>query len=192
MQAELAPDLVQPLIGYRLWRIGDDGLWSAYVDERWRRGVHTGVCLAGAAHRDAVPGHDCTCGIYAWYGRCRTLSWAATSHLVAGAVSLWGDVELHPFGMRARHAMIVSLVLPRRRGTKQRWIKDVAVDLDVEAVPARCLEAEALRHGSPVPAGMAPGAAATRVGYAVTQHLGASAGSGWRASSMIAQPRSRD
>jgi hypothetical protein len=39
---------------------------------------------------------------------------------------------------------------------------------------------------------MAPGPAATRIGYAVTQRLGAGAGSGWRASSMIAQPRSHD
>ena len=38
-----APDLVQPVIGYRLWRLGDDGLFSPYVEERWERGVQTAV-----------------------------------------------------------------------------------------------------------------------------------------------------
>jgi len=38
----LAPDLVQPVIGYRLWRLGqDDALYSPYVEERWARLIST-------------------------------------------------------------------------------------------------------------------------------------------------------
>jgi hypothetical protein len=190
--AGVAPDLVQPVVGYRLWRLDEDGLCSPYIAERWKRGVHTAVCRAeDAAHDDAVPGHDCTCGIYAWYEPCLILGWAATRHLVAGAVALWGEIELHPFGMRARQAMVVALAVPPWRGTKWRRIMNVARDLDVDAVPARRVKAEALRHGAPVPPGMAPKPRATRVGYAVDQHLGASAGPGWRASSLITSARRR-
>jgi hypothetical protein len=49
---------------------------------------------------------------------------------------------------------------------------DVARDLDVDVAPARRLQTEALRHGAPVPDGMAPTPRATRVGYAVDQRLG--------------------
>jgi hypothetical protein len=167
-RAGLAPDLIQPVVGYRLWRLGTDGLWSPYVEDRWTQGVHTAVCRAQApVHADASPGHDCTCGIYAWYDPCPILGWAATRHLVAGAVALWGEIELHPFGMRARHATVVALVAPPWPRTKRRRLTDVARDLDVDAVPARRLRTEALRHGAPVPEGMAPTPRATLAGYAV-------------------------
>jgi hypothetical protein len=191
--ASPAPDLIQPVVGYRLWRLGRDGLWSPYVEDRWTRGVHTAVCRAQApVHDDAAPGHDCSCGIYAWYEPCVILSWAATRHLVAGAVALWGEIELHPFGMRAGAAIIVALVAPPWRRTKRRRLLDVARELDVDAVPARRLRTEALRHGAPVPAGMAPTPRATRVGYAVEQRLGARAGSGWHGSSLASAARSRE
>jgi hypothetical protein len=188
--AGVAADLIQPVLGYRLWRLGMDALWSPYVEDRWTRGVHTAVCRAQAAvHDDAAPGHDCSCGIYAWYEPCLILGWAATRHLVAGAVALWGEIELHPFGMRAREAMVVALVAPPWHRTKWRRLMDVARDLDVDAVPARRLQTEALRHAAPVPAGMAPTPRGTRVGYAVDQRLGPSAGSGWRTSSLVSPPR---
>ena len=191
--AELvAPDLVDPVVGYRLWRLGDDGLWSPYVEERWGRGVHTAICRAERSdHPAAAPAHDCSCGIHAWYEPCPTLSWAATRHLVAGAVALWGDIELHPFGMRAARGMIVALALPPWHGTKPRRILEVATELEIEAVPARQLEAVALEHGAPVPDGMAPEPRASRAAYAVEQRL-AEAQSGWRPSSLVSRTRSPD
>jgi hypothetical protein len=191
--ASLAPDLIQPVVGYRLWRLGVDGLWSPYVEDRWTPGVHTAVCRAQApGHDDAAPGHDCSCGIYAWYEPCLILGWAATRHLVAGAVALWGEIELHPFGMRAREAMVVALVAPPWHRTKWRRLMDVARDLDVDAGPARRLQTEALRHGALLPDGMAPTPRTTRVGYAVDQGLGARAGSGWRGSSLASPAHSPD
>jgi hypothetical protein len=191
-QLVAAPDLIRPVIGYRLWRLGEDGLWSAYIDERWCRGVHTAVCRAAAgSHKDAAPGRDCTCGIYAWYEPCPTLGWAATRHLVAGAVALWGEIELHPFGMRARDAMVVALVTPPWQRTKWRRLMRVADDLECEAVPVRRLEEAALHHGAALPQDMAPSPRGSRVGYAVEQRLGAPAGSGWRASSLISQTSRR-
>ena len=188
-----APDLVQPVIGYRLWRLGDDdALYSPYVEERWQRGVHTATCRAERAdHDEPAPGPDCSCGLHAWYEPCPTLSWAATRHLVAGAVALWGDIELHPFGMRAERGMVLALALPPWSGTKPRRITELAAMLDVEAVPARRLEAVARRHGAPIPPGLAPEPRASRAAYAVEQRL-ADADSAWRPSSLVSRMRSPD
>jgi hypothetical protein len=189
----LAPDLVQPVIGYRLWRLGDEGLHSPYVDEEWRRGVHTAVCRAERRdHAEPAPAHDCSCGIHAWYEPCPTLSWTATRHLVAGAVALWGDIELHPFGMRAGRGMIVALALPPWSGTKPRRILEVAADLDVDAVPMRHLEPAALAHGAPIPPGMAPAPRASRAEYAVEERLGRPHDGGWGPSSLVSRTRSPD
>lgn len=188
----LAPDLVQAVIGYRLWRLGDDALYSPYVEERWDRGLHAAVCRAERGeHVEPAPAHDCSCGIHAWYEPCPTLSWAATRHLVAGAVAMWGAMELHPFGLRAARGTIVALALPPWSGTKPRRIAEVAAALEVEAVPARRLEAVALEHGAPIPPGMAPEPRASRAALAVEQRLAASEG-GWRPSSLVSRMRGPD
>src|SRR3954452_18303963 len=187
-----APDLVQPVIGYRLWRLGDDALYSPYVEERWGRGVHTAACRAERAdHDEPAPAHDCSCGLHAWYEPCPTLSWAATRHLVAGAVALWGEIELHPFGMRAERGMVLALALPPWSGTKPRRITELAAMLDIEAVPAPRLDAVALEQGGPIPPGLAPEPRASRAAYAVEQRL-ADADSAWRPSSLVSRMRSPD
>jgi hypothetical protein len=144
-----APDLVEPVIGYRQWRLHDDALWSPFVDYRWCRGTNTARCTVGAGHPEPAPGHGCRCGIYAWYRPCPR-SGCATPHLVAGAVAMWGEIELHPTGLRAQHAAIVALVLPLSRGPKRRCVVELARALEVEVVPARRLRAAALDHGLPI------------------------------------------
>jgi hypothetical protein len=80
----------------------------------------------------------------------------ATSELVAGAVALWGRVELHAHGIRAQHAMVVALALPMSWGAKRRRLVAVADALEVPAVPARRLKATALEHGDVIPRRMRP------------------------------------
>jgi hypothetical protein len=189
----LAPDLVQPVIGYRLWRLGDDALHSPYVEEKWERGVHVAVCRAErATHTEPAPAHDCSCGLHAWYEPCPTLSWAATRHLVAGAIAMWGAIELHPFGMRAARGTIVALALPPWSGTKPRRIAEMAWALEVEAVPARQLEEVALEHGAPIAEGMAPEPRASRAAYAVEKRLAEAQTTGWRPSSFVSRMRGPD
>jgi hypothetical protein len=189
-----APDLVERVIGYRHWRLDDAGLWSPYLEERWGRGVHTATCRADrGAHAEPAPAHDCTCGIHAWYQAPPMLSWAATRNLVAGAVALWGELELHPFGMRAQHGMVVALALPPWRGTKPRRIAEVAAELEIDAVPARALEAAARAYGAPVPPAFIPQPEKGRAAYAVEQHMvEAAKASAWRNSALVSRTRSPD
>jgi hypothetical protein len=150
-----APDLVTAVIGFRQWQLIGDELWSVRATDRWRRGVNTADCDAGS-HDGPAPANGCTCGIYAWYGPTPRGASAATSDLVAGAVALWGQIELHAHGMRAQHAMVVAVALPFSWGAKRRRIQAAAAALEVPAVPARRLRATALEHGDLIPGWMRP------------------------------------
>jgi hypothetical protein len=115
--------------------------------------VQTARC---AAHDHTAPQNGCTCGIYAWYDPPARTASAATPELVAGAVALWGQIELHAHGMRAEHARLVALALPLSRGGKRRRLVSAAGALGVPAVPARRLAAEAGAHGEPIARWMRP------------------------------------
>jgi hypothetical protein len=150
-----APDLVEPLIGFRQWRIDDVALWSPFADYRWVRGVNTARCALDPGHPDLPPGHQCSCGIHAWYRPCPRLGYA-TPDLVGGAVALWGEVELHPTGVRSQYAAIVALVLPLSRTHKRRRVVAIADAFEVDTVAARQLTTAALGHGLPVSSGLVP------------------------------------
>jgi hypothetical protein len=151
-----APDLIRAVIGFRQWRLRDGALWSLHADDRWGKGLLTARCLGDDAHDAPAPQNGCTCGFYAWYAPPPRTASAATADLVAGAVALWGQVELHAHGMRAQHAMVVALALPLSRGAKRRRLLAVADALEVPAVPARGLKRAALEHGDVIPRRMRP------------------------------------
>lgn len=152
-----APDLAEAVIGFRQWRLDDAMLCSPFVDYTWAQGANTARCARAADHAEPAPGHDCTCGLHAWYRPCPRLGYASRD-LVGGAVALWGEIELHPTGMRAQHAAIVALALPLPRTTKRHCVLAVADALDVVVVPPRALTAAALDHGRPLAPGLAPSA----------------------------------
>jgi hypothetical protein len=152
-----APDLVEPLVGYRHWALRDEALWSPFFDYRWERGVNTATCTCAGDHPESPPGRACLCGLHAWYRPCPRLGYAIPE-LVGGAVVLWGEVELHPTGMRASHAAVVALVLPLPGTRKRRRVIDVADAQEVDVVPARQLAATALRHGLPIATKLVPDA----------------------------------
>jgi hypothetical protein len=150
-----APDLITAVIGFRQWRLRGSELWSLRARDRWHRGVQTAHC-PGASHDGPAPANGCTCGIYALYGPPPRGASAATRDLVAGAVAVWGQIELHAHGMRAQHAMVVALALPFSWGDKRRRVLAAADALDVPAVPARNLKTSALHHGELIPRWMRP------------------------------------
>jgi hypothetical protein len=154
---DVAPDLISAVIGFRQWRLrGCSELWSLRTEDRWEPGVLVARCLGEEHHDGPAPEHACTCGFTAWYAPRPRGASAATADLVAGAVALWGQVELHPHGMRAERAMVVALALPMSWGAKRRRILAAADALEVPAVPARRLVRTALAHGDVIPPHMRP------------------------------------
>ena len=151
----LAPDLATAVAGFRLWRLRGCELWSLRGTDRWRRGLQTARCEEGA-HDEPAPANGCTCGIHALYTPPPRGASAATPDLIAGAVTLWGRLELHAHGIRAQHAAVVALVLPFSRGEKRRLVLGAADALGVPVVPARALRSVALAHGEPIPRRMRP------------------------------------
>lgn len=150
-----APDLITAVIGFRQWRLRGSELSALRANDRWLRGVQTAYCDRAPDHGPA-PAKGCTCGIHAWYSPPPRGASAATHDLVAGAVALWGTIELHAHGMRAQYAMVVALALPFSWGDKRRRIIAAANALEVPAVPARKLKAAALEHGELIPRWMIP------------------------------------
>ena len=150
-----APDLIEPVLGFRLWSVRGDRLHSPFRGGVWEDVGLTASCECGGHDPADVPALHCECGIYAYYEQ-PPRSAAATRDLVIGAVVLWGQMQLHSGGMRASHARIVGLVLPPTNGAKRRRLIAAAAYLEVPAVPFRELTTVASRYGAPPPAAMRP------------------------------------
>jgi hypothetical protein len=151
-----APDLVDPIIGYRQWRLLDGTLKSMFIAEDWLAASRHAGCYAGRHEPADAPAKDCSCGIYAYYDPVPRMASAGTRELVGGVIVLWGRVELHATGMRAEHARLVALELPLSRARKRREVVAAAQRLGVVAVPHHKLSATALRHGLPLGREMRP------------------------------------
>lgn len=151
-----APDLIDPIIGYRQWRLVGQALSSVFNDTRWDRAQISARCDSHRHHPEVVPDHDCSCGIYAYYDPCPRTASAVTRDLVGGAVVMWGRVELHGTGLRAEHAQVVALELPLSLGSKRRSVLEAAERLGVVAVPHRRLRAAAREQGVPLDPSLRP------------------------------------
>jgi len=145
-----APDLVDPIVGFRQWRLSERALWSPYSGVRWSTAELRATCTAGGHDPTLAPSKRCSCGIYACYDPCPLMASAGTPDFVAGAVVVWGRVEVHATGMRAEHARIVGLEQPLTYGDKRRELDAVAAHLSVPVVPHSRLAAVAMAHGLPL------------------------------------------
>ena len=153
---EFAPDLCEPVVGFRHWRLVDGTLRSMFSLTAWDAAQMTARCAAGRHDPTETPSSGCTCGIYAYYDPCPRTASAMTRDLVGGAVVVWGRLEAHATGLRAEHARIVALHLPSILSPKRRAVADVAARLELPAVPHRRLTGLALSHGQPLPAVLRP------------------------------------
>jgi hypothetical protein len=145
----VAPDLIDPVLGFRAFEVGSDGLLrSPWVDGWvWRPGMVTARCrqtrLTGWVTHIA-PGRNCTCGLYAYTeldgrllegGRC------------IASIAAWGEMELHAAGFRAQHACAVALAAgPDTDLAERELIARTAERYSVMAVPLRKLVEEGSRH----------------------------------------------
>jgi len=151
-----APDLVEPVVGFRQWRAGGLALSSLFHETPWPGAELTASCDLDDHGAAVVPAQSCSCGIYAYYDPCPRTASVGTSDFVSGAVVLWGRLELHATGMRAEHARVVALELPLTRGRKRRRLVEIAGSLGVAVVPHRQLRAAAREHGLPLPPSLRP------------------------------------
>ena len=151
-----APDLIAPVIGFRQWRVAGDRLLSITCDEVWRTPSMAARCLVAGHPQEASPAVGCFCGVHAWYEPCPRTASVATQDYVAGAVALWGVIELHAGGMRAQHCRVVALASPLSRWGKRDRVLRLAGRLGVPVVRHRDLRKAAGTHGAPVPRQLRP------------------------------------
>lgn len=109
------PDLISPIVGYRVWTWGTTGLKSL-CGERWHpRQSLAARCRAStvvgtiAGRAEAGDNHDapqpnCTCGIYAVKTLDHFRSAGYERFGICGEVFLWGKVVEHELGWRAQLA----------------------------------------------------------------------------------------
>jgi hypothetical protein len=161
-----APDLVEPVVGFRKWRVVGDRLTSPYIPLRWEQAAVHARCYP--ANRTLVFGrgwldapHDaphpaCKCGVYAWHAL-PSAGPVPDPDRAFGVVALWGRIEVHEDGMRAEHAAIRALAYsPPLGAAHRRRMTAIAAHLGVDLVEEAELRDAASRHGAPVPATLIP------------------------------------
>jgi hypothetical protein len=169
LRVAAAPDLIEPVVGFRKWRVVRDHLTSPYIPLRWDRAVVRARCfpanrslLFGQGWLDephSAPHPSCRCGIYAWH-RLPPAGAVPDPDRAFGVVVLWGRIEVHEDGMRAEHAAIRALGFSPGLGERHRsGMRSIAGRLGVELVEERALVEAARRYGSPVPREVLPSAA---------------------------------
>ena len=158
-----APDLVEPVVAFRTWRVADGALVSPYLPEDWGAGVVEARCVRGdparfrhgeelLATEHVSPHPACRCGIHA-YLEPRSAVAGIDFRRVLGIVVVWGVVELHPAGLRAQFARIRALgTSPAWSAWHRRDVEAIAARLGVPLLSEDALAAAATEFGSPVPA----------------------------------------
>ena len=161
-----APDLIEPIEGYRSWIVrihpsGDPLLASPLRRSAWAAGAPaTAVCdrrvAPGSTH--VVPASECDCGIYAYRTPTPALADAAKARglrAVTGSVALWGDVVRHEEGWRALHAYPRTLTVHAATTDELSYVFTWHAG-ELRAVPVEQL-AEALARAYGIPVEISPG-----------------------------------
>jgi hypothetical protein len=160
-----APDLIEPIVGFRNWRIYRSGpatgeLSSPYFPVPWRERVVRAECrrwrtpeaLLESAH--TAPDAGCGCGIRAYHSPPDGFS-KVDYQAVTGIVTVWGRIEIGPDEMRAERAQVEALALYHRWSRRQAdAVRATAADLGVDVVDLRELSAAAAGYGAPPPAAL--------------------------------------
>jgi hypothetical protein len=148
--AEHAPDLIEPVLGFRNWRVVDGVLTSPYANVAWHEALLCARCLSSdGAHEAPFPG--CDCGVSAYHEpqlRFSKLDFRG----VSGIVTLWGRVEVHSDRMRAEFARIEALTTYSRWSARQRHaVAAIAAQLGVDLVDVHEQEEAAAGYGAVLP-----------------------------------------
>jgi hypothetical protein len=151
VDADRAPDLIEPVLAWRGWEVSMSGhltgsaAGSGYVFDP---GPNKAVCKH-EGHTDDVPAVGCGCGFYGWHEP------GDIAHgEIRGAIKCWGEIIVHDVGIRAEYAEIVCLFQPT---ANERRVELAAKRYGVPIVKSQD-EAEALAgvEGIRVPKEMRP------------------------------------
>ncbi len=164
-----APDLIEPVVGFRKWRLVAGRLTSPYIPLRWEEPVVHARCfpanrslLFGRGWLDEpheAPHPRCKCGVYAWHSM-PAPGPVPDPDRVFGIVALWGRLEVHADGMRAEHAVIRTLGFSQKLGREHHeTMEAIAGRLGVDLIEERELPGAAERYGGGLPASLLPLAA---------------------------------
>jgi hypothetical protein len=110
---------VEPILGWRVWRLRDRGLHSLVVDYRWEPGQNRAVCLTSHRTRcTAPPGPGCRCGFWVAASSrealSRTCATVEPPWQVLGLVAVSGAMVDHGAdGLRAERAELRCLCSDR-------------------------------------------------------------------------------
>jgi hypothetical protein len=162
LAASEAPDLIEPVVGFRSWRIFRDGpargeLSSPQVPVAWQEPVMRAECrrfrraedLLEAPH--AAPDPVCGCGICARHKPTDDFS-RVDFQGVSGIVTVWGRIVVDGRGMRAEYTRVEALGLYSRWSRRQRdAARRVAAELGVDLVELRELGVAARGYGEALP-----------------------------------------
>jgi hypothetical protein len=157
-----APDLIEPVVGFRNWRIFRNGprdreLSSPYLPVSWTERIHRAECrrrrsaeeLLQEPHRAPNPG--CGCGISAYHAPTGQFS-KIDFRAVSGIVTVWGAIQVDGDEMRAEVARVEALALYHRWSRDQlEAVRAVAGRLGTDLVDLRELGAAAKRYGQGLP-----------------------------------------
>jgi hypothetical protein len=150
-----APDLIEPVVAFRAWRVLEGRLLSPYIPCRWDGPVMHATCFPAnraltfgrgwlaAPHESPHPA--CKCGIYA-YHRPGVQAYFGEWEWVEGIVTVWGRIEVHADGLRAEHARVEALA----------GRPAIAAGLGVDVVGGEELAGAAAIYGAPLPAALVP------------------------------------
>jgi hypothetical protein len=172
-------DLIEPIVGFRNWRIFRTGpaageLSSPYLPVVWSEPVVRAECRRWRTPEDllrephAAPHPDCGCGIRAYQQPTSDFS-KVDYRAVSGIVTLWGRIEIDGGEMRAELARIEALgVYGRWSRRQQDAVREIASDLGTDIVDLDELKVAASRYGAPPPRSlpMAPPAPGVRNRFA--------------------------
>jgi hypothetical protein len=128
-----APDLIEPLTGFRCWRTDGGRLRSPYLPVYWDERLLPARChrqatgTIGAFPPHTPPNAPCGCGIHAYHEP--NLDFPTVDYRgVTGIVTLRGRVTVRPEGMRAELARVEALGFYSRWSRRQK--RDVSVIAD--------------------------------------------------------------
>lgn len=151
-----APDSAEPALGWRVWRLTEDGLLRPIVvGNPWVRGTNEARChMPHTKHR--APGRNCVCGFNALHEM--PTEFLGEAGYAIGAIAAWGTVDVYRTGLRAQLACVLGLLdQPALGDLHAGRLGKAARYYGVPLLARADLDAHARRFAQPAADTLAPG-----------------------------------